>query len=102
MLEIAKDWQDYELIDAGEEEKLERWGKYILRRPDPQAIWKRNPKLKNQWENPDMFYHRSNKGGGEWEINSPNPSSPKRGISAVPQNWQVSYKSFTFQIKPTA
>ncbi len=87
----ADQWKDYELIDAGEEEKLERWGKYILRRPDPQAIWRRNPGLKKIWENPDMFYHRSQKGGGSWE-----------NIKRIPESWQIQYQNMKFVIKPTA
>jgi 23S rRNA (cytosine1962-C5)-methyltransferase len=90
-MNIPTDWTDFEVIDAGGEEKLERWGNYILRRPDPQAIWEKNPNLKNEWENPDMFYHRSDKGGGYWEMNN------KR----VPESWVVNYKDLKFKIKPT-
>ena len=60
MQRISNDWIDYECIDAGSGEKLERWGNIILRRPDPQAIWSVD---KSKWKY-DAFYHRSNKGGG--------------------------------------
>ena len=67
MQEIAKNWIDYELIDAGDGEKLERWKDILLRRPDPQAVW---PKDKEQvaWHQVHAHYHRSPKGGGEWEF----------------------------------
>ena len=64
---IADHWKDYEVIDTSNGDKLERWGKYILRRPDPQVIWQtpfRNP----YWKKLNGHYHRSNKGGGEWEF----------------------------------
>jgi 23S rRNA (cytosine1962-C5)-methyltransferase len=81
------DWRDYTLLDAGGGEKLEKWGKFTVIRPDPQAFWPRTQK----WEQPDMHYHRSKSGGGTWEILSPN----------VPQNWQISYNSLKFHIRPT-
>ena len=63
---IASEWKDYEVIDTGDGEKLERWKNIILRRPDPQAIWpKQKPEL---WGKADAWYHRSTKGGGEWEF----------------------------------
>ena len=63
---IASGWKDYEVIDTGDGEKLERWQDVILRRPDPQAIWpKQRPEL---WTRADAHYHRSAKGGGEWEF----------------------------------
>ena len=58
---ISDKWEDYELIDASDGERLERWGKYILRRPDPQIIWK-NAKKSNLWNKADAVYSR--KGGG--------------------------------------
>ena len=64
MQRIADQWKDYECLDAGEGEKLERWGSVLLRRPDPQAIWKRgNPAL---WQRVDAHYQRSRHGGGSW------------------------------------
>ena len=63
MQRISDEWVNYECIDAGNGEKLERWGSIILRRPDPQAIWNVD---KSNWKY-DAFYHRSNKGGGYWE-----------------------------------
>ena len=85
-MRISDEWQDYECIDAGNGEKLERWGKYILRRPDPQAIWYSD----KNWDKLDGFYHRSNKGGGHWEF-----------FSKLPDYWTISYKNLTFKVSPT-
>lgn len=63
---IANNWKDFEVLDAGGEEKLERWGEFILRRPDPQAIWNRS--TSDLWDKADAIYHRSKSGGGEWEF----------------------------------
>ena len=86
MQRISNDWIDYECIDAGSGEKLERWGNIILRRPDPQAIWSVD---KKNWKY-DAFYHRSNKGGGYWEY--------KNKFS---ENWTITYKNLTFKVSPT-
>jgi len=86
---IADDWKDYELIDTGGGEKLERWGKYILRRPDPQAIWPINEKVK-QWEKPDAHYHRSSSGGGSWQFHR-----------ELPEKWTIKYGELSFYIEPT-
>ena len=85
---VSNKWKDYELLDMADGEKLERWGKYLLIRPDPQIIWKEKayPKL---WKNADAHYHRSNKGGGSWEYKN-----------KLPQKWNVKYKDLTFNIKP--
>lgn len=85
-MRISNEWNDYECIDAGNGEKLERWGKYILRRPDPQAIWY----TEKNWSNLDGFYHRSKKGGGSWEF-----------FTNLPEYWTVSYKNLTFKVSPT-
>ena len=87
MQRISNDWLDYECIDAGNGEKLERWGSIILRRPDPQAIW--NVDKKN-WKY-DAFYHRSNKGGGYWEYKN-----------TFSQEWTITYKNLTFKVSPTS
>ena len=86
---LADDWQDYELIDTGRGEKLERWGKYILRRPDPQAIWPINVKTEN-WNKVDAYYHRSSRGGGNWEY-----------ITNLPNEWIIKYKDLSFKVHPT-
>jgi len=86
---IADDWKDYELIDAGGGEKLERWGKYILRRPDPQAIWPIAGE-DDRWRNMDAHYHRSKSGGGKWEY-----------IRNLPERWTIKYKDLFFYIEPT-
>ena len=85
---IADKWKDYELIDIGQEERLERWGKYIVRRPDPQAIWvpeKRN----NFWEKADAVFVRGDKGGGKWKYQK-----------ALPERWTVTYEQLKFYVKP--
>ena len=66
-MNISNKWIDYECISTGNKEKLERWGNIILNRPDPQIIWNKdkNNEIWNKW---DGFYHRSTKGGGEWEF----------------------------------
>ncbi|MBR2481662.1 MAG: class I SAM-dependent methyltransferase [Oscillospiraceae bacterium] len=84
---IADGWKDYELLDCGSGEKLERWGKQILVRPDPQAIWE-SPRKDSRWRNPDGRYFRSSTGGGHWDKGQ------------LPEQWQVSYKDLRFQVKP--
>ena len=85
---LANDWKDYELIDTGDGEKLERWGKYTLRRPDPQIIW---PSIHTDaWRKVDAHYHRSKSGGGSWEI-----------LSKLPAKWTIDYKDLSFYIEPT-
>ena len=85
---IASEWKDYEVIDTGDGEKLERWKNIILRRPDPQAIWpKQRPEL---WGKADAHYHRSAKGGGEWEF-----------FKKLPDRWTVQYGELEFYVRPT-
>ncbi len=84
---IADGWKDYEVIDCSEGEKLERWGNYLLVRPDPQVIWS-TPKTEKGWRKMNGHYHRSAKGGGEWEFFD------------LPEQWTISYKELTFQLKP--
>lgn len=84
---IADQWKDYEVIDTSGGEKLERWGDYMLVRPDPQVIWD-TPKKHRGWKKPNAHYHRSNKGGGEWEFFD------------LPDIWQVHYKTLTFRLQP--
>ena len=64
---LADGWKEYEVIDTSNGEKLERWGDYILVRPDPQVIWD-TPHDAPQWKKKNAHYHRSNKGGGEWQF----------------------------------
>ena len=64
---IADNWKDYEVLDTSSGEKLERWGDYFLVRPDPQVIWN-TPKHDKKWFKPNGHYHRSNKGGGQWQF----------------------------------
>ena len=84
---IADQWKDYEVIDCSAGEKLERWGDYILVRPDPQVIWN-TPKKENGWHKKNAHYHRSKKGGGEWEFFN------------LPRQWSITYGALTFQLKP--
>ena len=84
---IADGWKDYEVIDCSQGEKLERWGKYLLIRPDPQVIWN-TERTAAGWKRPNGHYHRSSRGGGEWEFFS------------LPEQWSIHYKELTFQLKP--
>ena len=76
---IAENWKDYEVYDCSEGEKLERWGRYTLLRPDPQVIWS-TPKTNKNWKRLNGHYHRSSKGGGEWEFFD------------LPEEWSIEYK----------
>lgn len=85
---LASDWKDYEVLDTGDGEKLERWGNVILRRPDPQTIWpKAQPEL---WKKAQAHYHRSDKGGGQWEF-----------MQRLPEKWQIAYGDLRFWVRPT-
>ncbi|MCI9270215.1 MAG: SAM-dependent methyltransferase [Dorea sp.] len=84
---IADKWTDYEIIDCSSGEKLERWGDYLLIRPDPQVIWDTPRKDKN-WRQVNGHYHRSKKGGGEWEFFD------------LPKQWSIQYRELTFHLKP--
>ena len=89
---LADQWNDYEVIDCSKGEKLERWGDYLLVRPDPQVIWD-TPKKEKGWRKMNGHYHRSSKGGGEWEF------------SQLPKEWTIQYslpinKKLTFHLKP--
>jgi 23S rRNA (cytosine1962-C5)-methyltransferase len=86
---LADDWKDYELIDTGGGEKLERWGSYILRRPDPQVIWPLQDEYR-LWREADGHYHRSSSGGGHWEFRR-----------QLPERWTISWGPLSFHIKPT-
>ncbi len=88
-MRLSDKWHDYKIIDAGNGEKLEIWKDVILRRPDPQALWPID-KLNDAWNNPDGFYHRSSKGGGNWEFHK-----------KIPDYWTISYGDLTFKVSPT-
>lgn len=81
---IASNWDDYELLDCGDGRRLERWDKYILDRPDPQAIWHKQ----QQWAQPDAIYNRSSQGGGSWDVRK------------LPQSWRMKYGKLQFNVKP--
>lgn len=84
---LAENWKDYELIDCGDGERLERWGDYILVRPDPQAIWM-TPRVDPRWTRRDARYARSASGGGSWEKNR------------LPEKWTIGYDNLKFNVKP--
>ncbi len=84
---IADKWTDYEVIDCSKGEKLERWGDYLLIRPDPQVIWD-TPRKDRSWRQINGHYHRSKKGGGEWEFFD------------LPKQWSIQYGELTFNLKP--
>ena len=84
----ADGWQQFELLDSGEGQKLERWGDFTLSRPDPQALWKKsNPKA---WHKADGVYTRDEKGGGRWDFKKP-----------LPQSWTLKYRDLQFKVRPT-
>ena len=83
---IADHWKDYEVLDTSKGEKLERWGEYRLIRPDPQVIW--DTPRGREWRRPNGHYHRSKKGGGEWEFFD------------LPEDWCIRYGDLTFRLKP--
>lgn len=86
-MRVASDWKDYELIDCSAGEKLERWTREILIRPDPQVIWN-SPRENRLWAQPGARYVRSRTGGGKWQT-----------FKRIPAVWQVRYKDLTFNIK---
>ena len=87
-MRIADGWKDYALLDCSDGERLERWGGYVLIRPDPQVIWK-TPKRDPLWKKADARYLRSNTGGGRWEQ-----------YKKLPDAWSIGYKGLTFNVKP--
>ena len=88
-MRFTKDWQDYELLDCSGGERLERWGKIVLIRPDPQVIWN-TPKDHPRWHRADARYIRSKEGGGHWECRR-----------QLPEAWNINYKDLQFKISPT-
>lgn len=86
---IADNWKEYEIIDCSGGEKLERWGDYILLRPDPQVLWD-TPRRNPAWHHLNGHYHRSSKGGGEWEFMD------------LPEQWSIRYQELVFHLKPFA
>ena len=88
MIKKAENWNDYECIDAGDFEKLERWKEVILRRPDPLAIWPKNKKV--NWNQYDAIYHRSKSGGGSWSFKQ-----------KLPNYWTIGYQNLRFKVSPT-
>ncbi len=86
-MRVADNWKDYELIDCSCGERLERWGNITLIRPDPQVIWK-TEKKNPLWKKADAVYHRSQTGGGQWEIKN-----------KIPDFWTINYRDLTFNIK---
>ncbi len=87
-MRIADGWKDYTLIDCSDGERLERWGDYVLIRPDPQVIWN-TPRRDPLWKKVDARYFRSHTGGGKWEV-----------YNKLPDAWSVTYNGMTFNVKP--
>ena len=87
-MNVASNWKDYEILDMSNGEKLERWGKYILIRPDPQIIWKEKS-YPDYWKKANAVYKRSRSGGGGWDYKN-----------KLPNSWQINYKNLVFNIKP--
>ena len=87
-MNIAKNWEDYKIIDMANGQKLEKWGDYTLSRPDPQIVWK-NKSYPEEWKKADAEYLRSKTGGGSWNYKK-----------KLPVAWQIKYKDLTFNIKP--
>ena len=87
-MNIAKNWENYKIIDMANGQKLEKWGDYTLSRPDPQIVWK-NKSYPEEWKKADAVYSRSKTGGGSWNYKK-----------KLPVAWQIKYKDLTFNIKP--
>lgn len=87
-MDLAKNWKDYEIIDASCGMKYERWGNIYLLRPDPQIIWNNGDLLEKYKNKINAVYYRSNKGGGHWE-----------NLKKTPTSWKINYDSLTFNIK---
>ena len=85
---IAQGWKDFEVIDTGGGEKLERWGDYYLARPDPQVIWPRSQET--WWQRAQAHYLRSERGGGAWDFRE-----------KLPEKWVISYGDLKFFVRPT-
>lgn len=86
---LSNQWKDYQLIDTGDGERLERWGQYLLRRPDPQVIWPATLGKKT-WNDAHGHYKRSSSGGGKWDF-----------LKELPERWAVSYGALNFHVRPT-
>jgi len=84
---ISDQWKEYELLDASAGERLERWGEYILIRPDPQILWQ-TPRRHPLWERPHGVYRRAKTGGGSWVV------------AEMPEAWRIRYRDLTFQLRP--
>ncbi|MFO7610966.1 MAG: class I SAM-dependent methyltransferase [Clostridia bacterium] len=82
---VASEWRDYELIEAGDGQKLERWGGFVLRRPEPQAVWP----MTKAWPDAHAIYNRSNSGGGSWDF-----------YKNMPDKWTITYRNLKFYIEP--
>ncbi len=87
-MRAAENWKEYELLDTSRGERLERWGDILLIRPDPQVLWD-TPRRDPRWKQAHARYHRSNSGGGQWEVLRP-----------LPDVWHITYGDLQFALKP--
>ncbi len=87
-MDVADKWKEYKILDMADGQKLERWGKVVLSRPDPQIVWKEKT-FPSKWKETNATYHRSKTGGGAWEYKN-----------KIPNQWQIKYRELTFNIKP--
>ncbi len=85
---LADGWRDFEVLDTGDGQKLERWGQVILSRPDPQVIWPKG--APRAWQEAQARYTRSEKGGGAWEF-----------YDKLPERWVIQYRDLKFYVHPT-
>ena len=83
---VIRDFNEYQILDMNDGNKIEKWNNIILSRPDPQIIW---PKIDDKKYNIDATYNRSNKGGGSWTINN----------NKIPSTWQIHYHELVFNLK---
>lgn len=88
-LVISDKWKDFQLIDSGNGVKLEKWNKYLLLRPDPQAVWAKSDD--KQWSKADAVYTRSSNGGGQWKFYN----------MSIPASWNVTYNNMVLKVRPT-
>jgi 23S rRNA (cytosine1962-C5)-methyltransferase len=98
VIKYPTDWKDFELIDSGNGEKLERWANILISRPDPQALWQKDEKAQSDWNNVDFYYTRSQKGGGFWQDRHKNPITKESSLPTA----VIKYGDLKFHFKLTS